>query len=106
MSTACPQCGHHVLDHRSACPRCVGLGPQRSAPPRGAGGGPVSWQQTPWGRILIGLVLAQGLFYGLRHLLTGVLQATAEGPGDEPWADVRHLLILQGAQMFTLLLGG
>jgi hypothetical protein len=60
----------------------------------------VRWQQTPWGRILIGLVLSQGLFYGLWHLLEAV-QALAGGSDA-----VRNVLILQGAQALSLFLGG
>ena len=53
------------------------------------------WQQTAWGRILIGLILAQGLFYGLRHLVTGILLASSETSPQEVWSDVRNLLLLQ-----------
>jgi hypothetical protein len=64
------------------------------------------WQQTPWGRILIGLMLAQGLFYGLRHLLTGVLLAINGGSAEETWGNVHNLLLLQAVQGLSLFLGG
>jgi hypothetical protein len=64
------------------------------------------WQQTPWGRILIGLVLAQGLFYGLRHLLTGVLLAANGGNAAEVWNTLQATLLLQATQVLSLVLGG
>src|SRR5262245_42045990 len=103
MSTVCPHCGHQMVDPRAICPRCAGLGPQRAAPPGGSAA--PGWQQTPWGRILIGLLLSQGLFYGLRQLLTGVLLVTGDVAEDES-GQFRHLLLFQGMQMLALLLGG
>jgi hypothetical protein len=52
------------------------------------------------------LILAQGLFYALKHLLTGVLLAVVGGDPHELWADVRHLLLLQGVQFIALVAGG
>jgi hypothetical protein len=65
------------------------------------------WQRTPWGRIFIGLLLAQGLFYGLRHLVTAfvlVLQPSAE-PGDDTSA-LLIVVVIQVLQAVTLLVGG
>jgi hypothetical protein len=103
MSLVCSRCSH-VYDTASACPRC-GAG----APARDEGSAPTlgpRWQQTAWGRILIGLILSQGLFYGLRHLTTGVMLAAEEGGAESIWGDVRNLLILQGIQVFGVLVGG
>jgi hypothetical protein len=65
------------------------------------------WQQTPLGRIGIGVVLAQGLFYGLRQLLTGVLMAVW-GPeaAAEIWASQQGVVLIQGVQVFSLLVSG
>jgi hypothetical protein len=69
------------------------------------GGGP-RWQQTSLGRILIGLIIAQGLFYALRHLLTGILLAASGSEPEELWDDMGHLLLLQAIQLFSLIVGG
>src|SRR5262249_40438779 len=63
--------------------------------------------QTPWGRILIALMLAQGMFYGLRHLLTGVLLGVSgAASAHEAWGSIHGLLLLQAAQMLSLVLAG
>ncbi len=65
---------------------------------------PTRWQQRPWGRILIGLVLAQGLFYGLRHLLTAVLMALqGEEAVQHMWTAASGILLLQGVRSLALL---
>jgi hypothetical protein len=64
------------------------------------------WQQTSWGRLLIGLMLAQGLFYGVRHLLTGVLLALeSAGANQDSWSTFSGLILLQTLQVITLLIG-
>ena len=59
-------------------------------------------RKTPWGRILIGLLLAQGLFYGLRHLLTGVMLAVSGEGGHQT---VQGVVLLQALQVLTLAAG-
>src|SRR5205814_3003383 len=76
MAMVCPQC-QAAYEQRLQCPRCdVRLSFQErhseAAPPAAASG----WQQTPWGRIAIGLILAQGIFHGLRHLCQAGLLAS------------------------------
>ena len=57
----CPTCGVRLLyDFRGPRPKTT-----REPAAR--------WQQTPWGRILIGLVLAQGLYFAL-YMLLGLLE--------------------------------
>jgi hypothetical protein len=64
------------------------------------------WQQTPWGRILLGLFLAQGLFYGLRHLLTALLlTAQGEEAVQQIWTTASGFFLLQGVRIFSLLAG-
>jgi hypothetical protein len=55
---------------------------------------------------MIGLILAQGLFYGLRHLLTGILLAATGTEASALWDDMRHLLLLQAIQMLAVFAGG
>src|SRR5262245_39642471 len=104
MSVVCPRCSN-IYEPAGACPRCGAPSPKPEldgpAPARGP-----RWQQTPWGRILIGLILSQGLFYGLRHLLTGILMAASGYTAEQLWDNVRHLLLLQSVQMVGLIAGG
>jgi hypothetical protein len=108
MAMVCPQC-NDSYEQRLQCPSCgVRLIYQQSRPTASStapeqGG---RWQQTPWGRILVGLLLAQGLYYGLRHLCTAGLLATGEGSASSVWATLYGLIFLQGLQALGLLVGG
>ena len=65
------------------------------------------WQQTPWGRILIGLVLAQGLYFALQHLLLGLLEVlNSQAPGQLDLDQRSGLMFLQVLQVLTLTAGG
>ena len=104
MPVVCSRCSNHFEPGRP-CPRCGAPSPvvvNGNASPVGHG---PRWQQTVLGRLLIGLVLAQGLFYALSHLLTGFLLASHEGEGDI-WADPRNVFILFSIQLFAVLVGG
>jgi hypothetical protein len=107
MSMVCPQC-RTSYEQRLQCPQCgtrlhfYDLGGRRDRP----AGTAEHWQQTPWGRIFIGLVLAQGLFYGLRHLLTAVLMAVqGEESVQQMWTTASGFFLLQGVRIFSLLGG-
>jgi hypothetical protein len=103
MALVCSRCGQ-VYEQAHSCPRCGAATPADDAPPTAVARGPL-WLHTSWGRILIGLILAQGLFYGLRHLLTGILLAVSGG--DVVVLDeLRFLLVLQAIQVVSLLCGG
>jgi hypothetical protein len=64
------------------------------------------WQHTPWGRILVGLLLTQGLAYGLQLLCTAGLLATDEEATRGVWATLLGLVLLQALQGISLLIGG
>jgi hypothetical protein len=104
MAMVCPQCRTNY-EQRLQCPTCgTRLLYRDGAAVKGQRTGS-GWQQTPWGRILIGLLLAQGLFYGLRHLLTGVLLVLQDG-GQEPGSALQGVVLFQALQILALLLGG
>src|SRR5579884_1996972 len=107
MAMVCPQCST-TYEQRLQCPLCgvrLLYHDHRRLRNRPSDG-PLHWQQTPWGRILIGLVLAQGLFYGLRHLLTAVLMAAqGEEAITQLWTTASALILLQGVRIFSLLGG-
>ncbi len=102
MAVVCPRCAN-LYDSASACPRC-GAG-AFSSDSIGLAHGP-RWQQTSWGRILIGLILSQGLFYALRHLLTAALLTYQGGTAEDLWSDVQNILLLQAITIIGLLAGG
>jgi len=108
MAMVCPQCGGSH-EQRLNCPACGG----RLAYRLGSGTVPKPqvarprWQQTPWGRIVIGLVLAQGLYYGLQHLVLGLLMSlSTQGLWQLAWTSTYGILLFQGLQLISLLLGG
>jgi hypothetical protein len=110
MSMVCPQC-HGSYSQRLHCPACnvrleyhTGASGRRPTLP----GDRNAWQHSPWGRILIGLLLAQGLYYGLWHLgqaLAGLLAVNSEA-AHGIWVTLAGLLVLQGLQAVSLLAGG
>jgi hypothetical protein len=107
MSMVCPQC-LGSFSQRLHCPACgVRLEYRAGAPKAAAAAGDVhAWQQTPWGRIVIGLLLAQGLYYGLLHLCKALAMAVDPEAAREVWSTLTGLLLLQGLQAVGLLSGG
>jgi hypothetical protein len=100
MPAVCLRCSHSY-DPTGPCPRCGAVSSPVTS--EAAVPGP-RWQQTAWGRVLIGLILAQGLFYALRHLLSGILLAVgwqAEVLSKDP----NIALLLQAIQLLTVLAG-
>ncbi len=107
MAMVCPQCAGSY-NQRLQCPTCGvrllydfrGPRPKTAAPA-------ARWQQTSWGRILIGLVLAQGLYFALQHLLLGLLEVlNNQGLVNWTWTGVSGLVFLQILQVLTLTAGG
>lgn len=63
------------------------------------------WRQTPWGRILIGLLLAQGMYYALHQfLLAGAGISGVEA--NDFWGAISGMVIAQGLQLITLFFAG
>ena len=82
MPMVCPQC-NRAFGQPLDCPECGGrllvqANARGPAPDDGAAGEGSQWNQTPWGRMAVGLILAQGLAYGLQQFLTAGLLATGE----------------------------
>ncbi|TMQ33576.1 MAG: hypothetical protein E6K70_12350 [Planctomycetota bacterium] len=107
MAMVCPQC-NQAFEQRLNCPQCgVRLLYQftRRADKLALVGPDATWQQTPWGRICVGLLLAQGVYYVLRHLFTaGLLAASSEATG--VWATLSGLVLVQVLQAVGVLLAG
>lgn len=106
MAMVCPQC-NTTYEQRWQCPLCetrllfrdVRRLPENS-PERSLGG-----RQRPWERIFIGLVLAQGLFYGMRHLVTaGLLAIPGREAVERIEAAATGILLFQGLRIGALFL--
>jgi hypothetical protein len=108
MAMVCPQCSTSY-DQRLQCPSCgtrlLYRDQRRLRGPRSSLSF-TRWQQTPLARILIGLLLAQGLFHGIRHLLMGVLLAAQGEEGlQQTLASPSGFLLVQSVRLLALLAG-
>jgi hypothetical protein len=66
-----------------------------------------SWQNTPWVRIFLGVLLSQGLYYGLRQLFSaGFLATGGDNPALVVWSTLSGILFIQVLQVLGLLAGG
>jgi len=110
MALVCPQC-KQVFEKPGVCPMCNAvllyyapdLTPPEPASTPQADDEPSQWQQTPWGKIVAGLVLAQGLNFGLQQLLTAGLLAS---DSSEVWDTVLGLILHHAILGISLLIGG
>lgn len=109
MAMICPRC-NGSFDQRWTCPACQVRLAYQAAPGRAASPLEVTpggqWQQTPWGRIFFGVVIAQGLYYGLRQLVIAGLLASNDDAVRSAWSTLAGLLVLQGAQALGLVIAG
>jgi hypothetical protein len=105
MAMVCPQC-NQSYDQQLQCPTCgVRLLYHAKIRPSvdDTSGLDTHWQHTPWGRIVVGVILAQGLAHGLQYPFTAGIQAAGDAAS---WATPRHQILLQALQGFSLLVGG
>jgi hypothetical protein len=105
MAMVCPDC-KKSFEQRLHCPDCAvrlqfQLTPRDDSSSENKG----VWQQTPWARLLVGLLLAQGLYYGLRHLLSAGLLA-ARMDADSPWEAFGGFVLVQVLQAIGVLCAG
>ncbi|MCI0380547.1 MAG: YrzE family protein [Gemmataceae bacterium] len=107
MSMVCPQC-NNTYEQKLNCPTC-GVRLMYSAPIRTTSDDSLpdagQWQQTPWGRMFVGLALAQGLSYGIQQLVTAGLLATT-GAETTVWTTLYGIVLLHVFQGFSLIIGG
>lgn len=108
MSMLCPRCQKTFPGHLR-CPDCnVSLVPSN---PARLGitrffVTKAKWQHTVWGRCLIGLLVAQGLYYCLLQLSSAIVLLT-EADDLAHWRDsFPGLMVEQSLQAVSLLVGG
>jgi hypothetical protein len=113
MSMVCPQC-KRSHDHVLECPQCrVRLLYHASAfepnllAREDNTDSETRWQKTPWAKILVGLLLTQGLCYGLQNLTqAAVALHSSEGASDTVWRTLGGLILSHSLQALSLLVGG
>lgn len=102
MAMLCPQC-NTTHEQRLNCPSCGARLLYHPSAARSDG----AWQDTPWGRLAVGLLLAQGLYHGLRQLCTaGLLALSTEAKAGDVYATLSGLVLLQGLQAIGVLAAG
>lgn len=105
MPMVCPQC-RSAFEKHLQCPTCgvrlLFQAQLRSVDPNGAEEDS-RWQHSPWGRMIVGLALAQGLSHGLQMFTNAGLLA---GENSGVWATLLGLVLLQGLQGVSLLIAG
>lgn len=107
MAIVCPKC-MTIHEQGLLCSVCGGQLPHRiTIDPHRRSLGIAPLMQNPWGRLVIGLILAQGLFYALRHFFTGALLA-AEGEQAGLWFSnpSQGFLLWMAMQAAALIVGG
>jgi hypothetical protein len=107
MAMVCPKC-NEAFEQRWQCPTCEVRLAYQSGPRPSVGEAPPAspWGQTPWGRILVGVVLSQGLYYGMRQFATAGLLAAGDASARNVWTTLYGLIVLQAIQAVCLVLAG
>jgi hypothetical protein len=104
MAMICPVCSQQ-FEQRVQCPSCrINLVPRVARRPDPEALAP-HWSRSPWVRVALGVLLAQGLFYGVQHLLLAGFLAVGDEAGASHWRKLSGLLAIQGLQIATLLVG-
>ncbi|HZZ82511.1 MAG TPA: hypothetical protein VFE62_28690 [Gemmataceae bacterium] len=111
MPLVCPQC-KQLYEQNGVCPLCnvvllyhaANLQNDHPTPTSIHDDGPPQWQQTPWGKIVVGLILAQGLRFGLQQVLTAGFLAS-DGTADV-WQTLAGIVLHHAVHAVSLLVGG
>src|SRR5262245_17289132 len=105
MSMICPQC-HGQFEQRLQCPTCnirlLYHGPKSALD---AVRKNQNLLQTPWSRMFLGVLLAQGLYFGLRKLCLAGLMAFGDSLHNEVMTALYGLMLLQALQLLGLIVG-
>ncbi len=111
MSMVCPQCNQVFEQQERICPSCsiqllffARIAPTATAAPAEDNAG--RWQHTGFGRVVVGLILAQGLALGLKQLLTAGLLASGDDVNVTLWGTLTGLALLHSLHALGLFVGG
>jgi hypothetical protein len=109
MPMLCPKC-RGAFDQRWTCPTCnirlvYESGPRRRVAETPGEERAAAWGNTPWGRILVGILLSQGLYYGLRQVCNAYLLVRGDETPDV-WSTLVGIVFLQILQALGLMVGG
>ena len=109
MALMCPQC-KQIFEKSGVCPLCNVIllyhaeNSKLETTPVSEDRDPPQWQQTPWGKIAIGLILTQGLSFGGQHLLTAGVLVTGDGFSDD--SGLWGIIVRHAIHAVALLVGG
>lgn len=108
MQLFCPACNAAYFGE-TRCPRCAGLllmphevasnAPKEPEPP------PAQATPTALGRIMMGTVLALGLYLGVRKLLTASILVALQVGAGEWWLSLQGLTVIYSVQVVAVLFG-
>jgi hypothetical protein len=101
MVSVCPQC-HGPFDSMGKCPVCDS---GRGILTESSSGRVDGWQQTPGGRILIGVLVAVGLCYGLLQLSISTLRGLTGNSGSAVLSPLYGIWMFVGIQAVSLVAG-
>jgi hypothetical protein len=112
MAMVCAQCSQVFTGSERQCPKCgilllmqqhkVADGDSLPSAPDGRN----RWQQTPWGRIVVSVLIAQGLAFCMRTLFTAWFLASGVDGQPETWNTPAGMVWLNVFHAVSLLVCG
>jgi hypothetical protein len=104
MALRCPICSQQFTQGLQ-CPRCRVLLAARSQAELDGDPVPPHWSRNPWGRTILGVMIAQGLYYAFRNLAQAGQLAAAE-EGNPTLTAFLGMLSVHALQVMGAFLGG
>lgn len=105
MSMVCPDC-RETFEQALLCPKCGVRLHYHPSSHTDDGEGHAAWQHTPWGRVLVGILVAQGLVHGMQMLCNAGLLASGEDSSRTVWQTLFGLVLFQALHCISLIIGG
>ena len=107
MTGVCSKCGR-PLEAGLQCSQCHGRFLDSAIPPgdRVYPQQAEKWHQTPWGKIVAGLLLVLGLCYGLSQVWLAIIQTLVPDPSGGFLPPLTGLAMFAGFQALVLVMAG